>query len=241
MDKSFIKFVGKDAKGFRIRSAEWEAVLADEVRRLKKLRERLRDRTTRDRDWKPEPPSSFELLASPLSDPVKPFTVDDFLPPPRPGLLPGEFYTIDPARMAAAAPQPLPARWTADHVGARLIEAHAVLRRLPDRIYPAKFGAAWPAYQHEGGELAVQAGAGTLEIGRNRIAIGASAGEIANMNEAFGWLMTILRGEDRWSLARLNGWAEDANTYDAEKVPLICRPMLAKIAAALNKANVVVR
>lgn len=241
----FQKWIGVDEHGRRIPSPEWKAQIDDEARRIERHRKRLRDRTTRDRDWKPDPPPAFAFFDPP---PIVQRSDADIDPasiiPPRPGLLPGDFLLIDPRRLNAAladmASMP-PAKWSEAHVGSRLIEAHAVLRRIPEKILPAKFGAAWPAYRHEGGELAVQAGAGTLEIGRNRVMIGATSEEIARMNEAFGWLLTILKGEDRWTLARLNGWAEDSDFFDDAKVPIAVRSCLRKIACVLNKTGVVVR
>src|SRR3954467_6628340 len=51
--------------------------------------------------------------------------------PPRAGLLPGTWKMIDPSRLGGIVDRPrAPARWSARHVGMRLIEAHRILKRL---------------------------------------------------------------------------------------------------------------
>jgi hypothetical protein len=120
-----------------------------------------------------------------------------------------------------------------------LIEAHEILQRLPMSIWPKGYGAMWPAYTHDAGELAIQAGAGTLELGRNAVIRTASADEVARMNEALEWVIQFLSDCNPWSLAALNGWASSSDADpDAADVP---RDLLEFIAEALNAAKEVVR
>lgn len=124
--------------------------------------------------------------------------------PARAGLMPGDYRLMPASESAdqARAPQ----RWTADYVGRRMIDAHAVLRRLPMTTRPKEFGSVMPAYVHEGVELAYQAGAGTLHMGRNRVIGGTSADDVARMNEALAWPMQFLK-HDADAARKVNEWA----------------------------------
>ncbi|WEF52544.1 hypothetical protein AFIC_001035 [[Pseudomonas] carboxydohydrogena] len=133
-------------------------------------------------------------------------------------------------------PDPLPPTWTAEHVGKRLIEAHAVLNRVPMKLAPAGYGAMWPAYRHEAGELAHQAGAGTLAIGRNVIVRTASADEVARMNEALQWPMQFL-GATPHAAEYVNWWASHSEPQEEDRPT----SYLQIIADALNAAKKVVR
>jgi hypothetical protein len=218
----------------------WKVERKDEEKRLKKLKKQLEKRTRRDITARPDWMKKPLALPPPIEQPN--FSeVEAEIPPPREGLIPGTYRVIDPARFSLGLlnPDPLPTRWNARHVGVRLIEAHDVLRRMPASIWPKGYGAMWPAYSHSAGELAIQAGAGTLQMGRNLIVRTASADEVARMNEALDWIMQFLSGCNYWSLAALNGWASSSEaTPDDKDAPT---DLLEFIAAALNAAKEVVR
>lgn len=157
-------------------------------------------------------------------------------PPPREGLLPGEYSFIDPARATGGLldKPPLPEFWTADYAAERLIEAHDVLQRMPIETRPKGYGAAWPEYRQEWGDLVLQAGAGTLEIGRNRISRGATAGEVERMSEALAWPMRFF-GDAPEAARDLNLWA-----MRPDETP---RPdfLFQRLALRLNMAGVPIR
>lgn len=134
---------------------------------------------------------------------------------------------------------PLPKVWTAQHVGRRLIDAHATLRCMPERGKPKGYGALWPPYRHEAGELAVQAGAGTLLLGRNRIRRVPSGDEIVLMEESLAWIGKYLSGANLWARTALISWADDPNSEpDDPDAPI---DLLEFIAKALNAEKRVVR
>lgn len=221
----------------------WDAERVKEEKRVQRRLAELRERTTRDyvAGFPPAPPKVD--LPPPV---VQPRAVpDDDLPAAvegRPDLIPGTFEMLPEDRIIPLidAP-PLPAKWTPDHVAYRLIEAHDVLRRSPARIYPGGYGAFWPTYLHEAGELATQAGAGTLAIGRNRAAVGASADEVDRMNEALAWPMQFLSA-DPVRCADVNLWASQKTAEEYERGDTTA-PMysLERIAAGLNANGVLVR
>jgi hypothetical protein len=220
--------------------SKWAADRRGEEKRLNKLKKQLEKRTRRDITSRPDWMKKPLALPPPIEQPDF-SVVDAEIPPPREGLIPGTYRVIDPARFSLGLlnPDPLPTRWTSRHVGTRLIEAHDVLRRMPASIWPKGYGAMWPAYAYDAGELAVQAGAGTLQMGRNLIVRTASADEVARMNEALDWIMQFLSGCNYWSLAALNGWASSIEaTPDDKDAPT---DLLEFIAKALNAANEVVR
>lgn len=219
--------------------AKWKADRAGEEKRLDKMRKKLELRTRRDLNAKPDWMTIPSTLPPPVRQPVMTEADDVEAPPPREGLIPGTYRVLDPSRFALLDAEPLPPTWTARHVGTRLIEAHDVLSRLPMSIWPKGYGAMWPAYSHDAGELAIQAGAGTLELGRNAVLKCASSVEVARMNESLQWAIQYLSHCNAWSLGALNYWASlpDADP-DAKDAPT---DLLEFIAAALNAAKEVVR
>jgi hypothetical protein len=220
----------------------WAAERREEEKRLKKLKKRLQDRTRKDLSARPDWMKKPVALPPPIAQPD--LTAEDpaDLSPPREGLIPGTYRLIDPARLDPARlsfslldDEPLPPAWNARHVGRRLIEAHDVLRRLPMNVRPQGYSALWPEYQHTAGELAIQAGAQTLAIGRNAIIKTASSDEVARMNEALGWPIQFLAHANFWALSALNNWASNRDaTPDDPDAP---DDMLKFIAEALNAAR----
>lgn len=230
-------------------SAQWKKERAEEEKRLNARRKQLDRRTTKDLrgnavDDRPSWMKRPIKLPDPIQQPdLAPATsVAEQLAPPREGLIPGTYRVMDPSRVGSIVDRPrLPKAWTARHVGVRLIEAHRVLGRIPARIWPAEFGAAWPSYRHEFGEQVIQAGAGTLFSGRSPRPRGASAEEMARMSEAICWPMQFL-AHDRAMAADLNWWAFDTATddfeFDSRSAPW---DALQFIASALNAAREPVR
>lgn len=164
--------------------------------------------------------------------------------PPRDGLIPGTWKYVDPSRLGGIVDKPrLPALWTPRHVGMRMIEAHRVLARVPMRILPKQFGTAWPTMPEEDTALIERDSAGFVEE-RNRVQIGASAGDIARMSEALQWPMQFLSS---WpaTAADVNRWASQLTEEEFEKIDDGSADVpwdgLRLIAAALVAARVVVR
>lgn len=216
--------------------AHWDAEREAEAKRIKKMKRALERRTSKDKS----PRWSITEKPLKLPDPIQQPDLseeEEATPPPREGLIPGTYRMVDPARLASLLdPDPLPPTWTAEHVGKRLIEAHAVLNRVPMKLAPAGYGAMWPAYRHEAGELAHQAGAGTLAIGRNVIVRTASADEVARMNEALQWPMQFL-GATPHAAEYVNWWASHSEPQEEDRPT----SYLQIIADALNAAKEVVR
>lgn len=221
-------------------TAQWNAERAEEERRLKKLKKRIDKRTRKDMTKHAMFPAPVKLPEVPQQPDLSEPEVE--APPPRDGLLPGTYRVVDPASLGAVGlldPDPLPPVWTPRHVGARLIEAMDVLQSSPGRVGPKGYGAMWPAYRHESGELAHQAGAGTLAIGRNVIRRSVGADEAARANEALLWPMQFLNHVNAWALLSLNYWASDPEaTPEDEDAP---HDMLKFIADCLNAAKEPVR
>ncbi len=218
----------------------WDAERAEEGRRMKKLRKQIEKRTRKDLSRHAmfaRPPA----LPAPVEQPdLSGVEFSSREEPPREGLIPGTWRLLDAARLGGGLlnPDPLPARWTARHVGNRLIEAMDVLRRTPDRVGPKSFGSIWPVYSHESGELAVQAGAGTLSIGRNVVLRGVAADEAARAAEALQWPLRFLRSCNAWALITLQQWASGPEQPNAPPEPT---QVLEIIANALNEAKEPVR
>jgi hypothetical protein len=227
----------------------------DEEREEGRIASRARQldrRTHKDQDGKKHTPQQEHWWRRPkdLPEPIKQPDLTppagpgaELEPPPRDGLIPGTFRLLDPTRVGGIVDRPrAPRVWTGRHVGARLIEAHKVLARLPATIGPKEFGKAWPAYKHEFGEQVLQAGAGTLLFGRNAPLRGATADEVARMSEAIYWPMQFadlfLSGE----AADVNAWAADTTEeefeHDSKGAPWSA---LWRIAEALNAAREIVR
>jgi hypothetical protein len=220
---------------------QWKAERSGEERRLKSLKKRLEKRTRRDITARPDWMKKPAALPPRIEQPNFAEQDEAEIPPPREGLIPGTYRILDPARFSLGLldADPLPTRWTGKHVGTRLIEAHEILQRLPMSIWPKGYGAMWPAYSHDAGELAIQAGAYTLEVGRNAIIKSASSEEVARMNEAMQWAIQYLSHCNAWALGALNGWASSSDADpDANDAP---RDLLEFIAEALNAAKEVVR
>lgn len=229
--------------------SKWAKERADEEKRLADRRKQLERRTHKDqgkagksaaveRHWWRRP-----NLPEPIKQP-EPEPADDIAEtmPPREGLIPGTFKLVDPSRLGAVLDRPrLPKAWTAKHVGHRLIEAHRVLARMPATIWPKEYGAAWPDYRREWGELVVQAGAGVLHLNRSGRARGATADEVARMNEAISWPLQFLANHG-YLAADVNLWAAETSEEEFENdgrgAPW---EALRIIADALNAAKEVVR
>ena len=217
---------------------QWNAERAGEARRLKKLKGKIEKRTRKDMTKHAMFPMPVKLPEVPQQPDLSEPEAD--APPPREGLIPGTYRIVDPDRLGVLLdPDPLPPIWTPRHVGARLIEAMEVLQCSPGRVGPKGYGAMWPAYRHESGELAHQAGAGTLAIGRNVVRRTVGADEAARANEALLWPMQFLNHVNAWALLALNYWASDPEaTPEDEDAP---RDMLKFIADCLNAAKEPVR
>lgn len=221
---------------------KWDAERRAEEKRLKKLKKAIEARTHKDRS--PLPEFMAKAAPAPLPPPIEQPDLtaeDDVAPPPREGLIPGTYRFVDPDRLGLNLldADPLPASWTPRHVGKRLIEAHDVLRRLPMNVWPQGYSALWPEYMHEAGELAIQAGAQTLAMGRNSVQKIASADEVARMNEALEWIVRFVTRWNAWAASYLNEWASDRDAKpDDDGAP---HDLLKFIADALNAKNEVVR
>lgn len=218
---------------------QWDEDRRGEEKRLKKLKKKLEARTRKDITARPDWMKRPVALPPPIAQPD--LTVDDGADtPPREGLIPGTYRVLPPERLRLNLldDEPLPGSWTPRHVGKRLIEAHDVLRRLPMNVRPQGYSALWPEYTHDAGELAIQAGAQTLALGRNAIIKVASSDEVARMNEAMQWIWQYLAGCNAWALGALNAWAADRDATP-DDCPVI--DLLEFIADALNAAKEVVR
>jgi hypothetical protein len=220
----------------------WRRERKEEEKRVRQLQKRLRKRTTKDFTERPEWMQRPVTLPAPIQQPdLSPPRNEEVLPP-REGLMPGTFKLMDPTRLGTIIDRPrLPKVWTAAYVGARLIEAHKILLRLPGTIWPKGYGTAWPLYKVEAGEAAIQYGAGTLASLSMPRPRGASADAVARMNEAISWPMQFLSNRPG-AAADVNYWAADAAfdqmDFDARSAPWVS---LQVIADALNAANEPVR
>lgn len=223
--------------------ARWEGERAAEADALAKRRKALAHRTTV--DLRHPGRMDFSSADAPSQPPAPPPAYmpspSDAPKPPREGLIPGEFKMLPVGQLMPASPKRL-TRWTAERVAERLVEAHDVLRRLPMTTRPKAYGAIWPEYTHDAGELAVQAGAGTIGLGRNRVRMSTTADEIARMNEVLGWLL-----EFQAVAPALNAWAFNAAHANRDGIlsghepPGALISDLKMIADALNARGVVVR
>ena len=224
----------------RVIDQRWAKERAQEAKREQALKKKIAKRTTRDYTARPDWMRRPVKLPDPVQQPQASLPESD-VPPPRDGLIPGTYSVMDPQRLQRLIDKPaLPTVWTATYVGVRLIEAHKVLLRTPGTIWPKGFGAAWPAYKMEAGEAAIQAGAGTLSIGRNGFKVAPSSEAVARMNQAICWPMQFLRSRPG-AAADVNWWAADAAwdqmDFDSRGAPWI---ELQIIADALNAAKEVV-
>lgn len=129
------------------------------------------------------------------------------------GLIHGQ-RDVDPQRVTGwwqerAQRYEAPPTWTIGHVDHRLVQAFEVLFRLPMRIAPKQFGTAMPAYIHEWSDYVAQSeGEQDLRRARNRLVYrhkGATADEVAAMEQALAWPMIHLGDDTEASRAVLLG------------------------------------
>lgn len=104
-----------------------------------------------------------------------------------------------------------PPRWTADHVGARLVEAFRTLDRLPRVKGPRQAGNHWPAHKLEWADRLAQAELPAAERRerderRNALALRPDGAAIARMDVALDWLRE-LRAADPGLAETLGFWA----------------------------------
>jgi len=223
--------------------ARWRKEREGEEKRIRTRQKQLLKRTTKDYSDRAEMFRKPVSLPPPVEQPDLSSHHEEMITtPPREGLIPGTFTVMDPARAGRLIDRPrTPKVWTASYVGARLIEAHKILMRLPGSIWPKGYGAAWPVYKVEAGEAAIQAGAGTLAIGRHSRPRTASADAVARMTESISWPMQFLANR-KGAAADVNYWAADAAwdqmDFDSRNAPWV---ELQIIADALNAAKEVVR
>lgn len=218
----------------------WAHERAEEPKRLSKRKKHLRRVTTTDlrpdhsvRRGRHVPALTTEASTFPTG-PIIPY-VPPKIEVDRPGLLPGDYRLLNSSPDDFDAYR-APKKWTGKYIGTRLADAHATLRRLPMSTRPKEFGAIWPEYVHAAGELALQAGSGTLMLGRNRIIGGTSAADLARMHEALAWPMQFLssnpvhaRAVNEWAYwSQIDGATQDAFVDEA----------LTHIAAHLNVRKV---
>jgi hypothetical protein len=198
--------------------ARWKVERKAEAKRIKALKLKLRERHAAQDSTSPPP------IVAP----------DDWLKPTveQPGDLGADETVARPGHefRSLLDSDPRPTRWDARHVGARLIEAHRVVRMLPENIGPKGFGRAWPAYQNSPDELQEQEAMGS------RVRPGAA--EIARATEAIGWPIQFLSNRGRYAVALLNYWAAEAEEPDSDNAP---DDLLRTIAEALTAAKEPVR
>jgi len=237
-DAPMIRLLDKIAAAAPALMDRWKKDRAEEPKRIAKRKKHLKRATTM--DLRPEtsirrdrPAPMVEATTFP-SGPIIPYVPPKMDGPERPGLLPGDYRLIERGADDFDAYN-VPKKWTADYVGRRLADAHATLRRLPMTTRPKEFGAIWPEYTAQAGELAIQAGAGTLTLGRNRIVGGISAMDVARMHKAFGWVLTYLSG-DTEGARELNRWAyaDAADSEDQEPFEHAAELAAQKIADGLS-------
>lgn len=98
------------------------------------------------------------------------------------------------ARIAALGEDDVPTEWTPEHVGARLVEAFAILRKAGAHVGPMQFGNAWPDYLRTKAEVndldALANHTAEAHMDRSR----PTSDEVSRMNEALRWPMDYLDG-----------------------------------------------
>lgn len=100
----------------------------------------------------------------------------------------------------------VPDRWTVIHVLDRLEEAAEVRAMMPASTRPKEFGAAWPAYTYDRGDLNAQMETYELEktlADRNKVRLQPSAAQVSRAEQAERWPFEYLA--DRPDLARAIG------------------------------------
>lgn len=119
----------------------------------------------------------------------------------------------------------VPASWTPEHVGKRLIEAYEVLSRSGGRILPARYGNGWPAMVHEFADM-VDAQARLLAEKEKAQARAArpTSDELSRMEEALRWPMDYLDGRSLaadalmlWTYAKATGRDMDGMLHHRKK------------------------
>lgn len=103
----------------------------------------------------------------------------------------------------------IPAKWDAQHVGRRLVDALEIDSRMPRVRGPKEPGAAWPAYRHEFADLV---GLTALErrereSAQNRTRIVPSSEEVGQRDKVLEWFREIRRVNESW-FARLMAWTD---------------------------------
>jgi len=122
----------------------------------------------------------------------------------------------------------IPAAWTPEHVGVRLIEAYEVLSRSGGRILPARYGNGWPAMVHEFADM-VDAQARALAEKDKQAARAArpTSDELSRMEEALRWPMDHLDGRPLaadalmfWTYAKATGRDMDGMLHHRKKTAI---------------------
>lgn len=111
-----------------------------------------------------------------------------------------------------------PPQWTADWVAARLVEAYAVLARLPMRTRPAEFGTIWPAYPYERADEWERWRSGSASADFQRGPRGAALDEITRMEQAIHWPAEHLNNDAMAARCVLT-WAQRTMLEKRERLP----------------------
>ncbi len=103
------------------------------------------------------------------------------------------------------AREEIPARWEAEHVGRRLVEAFATLDRLPRLKGPREPGGHWPQHAIEWVDRLAQAELSdaerrSREAAQNFTNLRPSSAEIAAMETALDWLRELRRVDSGMAL-----------------------------------------
>ena len=99
---------------------------------------------------------------------------------------------------------PLPARWSGEHVSLRLCEAMRTLRLMPMGTGAPGYAPCWPAYRYEFQDLLAQQEQGELERTmqtQNRTRLMPSWRDITHMELAIRWPAQFLGGEPHIAVA----------------------------------------
>ncbi len=100
----------------------------------------------------------------------------------------------------------VPPQWNLIHVLDRIEEAFEVMAMMPAATRPKQFGAAWPAYTYDRGDLNAQLETFELEktlADRNKVRLSPTAAQVTRMEQASRWPFEYLA--DRPDLARAIG------------------------------------
>jgi hypothetical protein len=113
-----------------------------------------------------------------------------------------------------------PPTWNIGHVDYRLVAAFEVLLRLPMATRPKEFGNSMPAYMHDFADMVAQEeGVRELTRARKRLVYrnkGATAQEVAQMEQALAWPMEHLARDSSAARATLSAafWKAINADYD---------------------------